>query len=135
MLKISKLADYASSIMRYLAYFGEEPLSAVQIAESTRVAAPTVRKVLKQLAAAKLVNSARGKEGGYMLAKASNDITLADIVEAIDGPIALTECNMPNSTCEHTRHCHMKKDWQIINATVRESLDSLTLSSLCNGGL
>lgn len=135
MLKISRLADYASSIMRYLAYFGEEPLSAVQIAQSTRVAPPTVRKVLKQLALAKLVVGSRGKEGGYMLAKPSEEITLADIVEAIDGPIALTECTLPQSTCEHKNHCHMKKDWQIINATVRESLASLTLARLCQGGL
>ena len=135
MLKISRLADYASSIMRYLAYFGEEPVSAVQIAESTRIAAPTVRKVLKQLSAAGVVCAARGKVGGYMIAKASDDITLANIVEAIDGPIALTECNIPDYECEHMKHCHMKKDWQIINATVRESLDKLTLASLCRGGL
>lgn len=134
MLKISRLADYGSSVMRYLAYFGGQPKSAVEVAEGTHLALPTVRKVLKLLQNSGLLISARGADGGYKLSKELKNINLAEIVEAIDGPIALTECSVGQKhPCGHTQVCTMKKDWQLINGLIKDALSKQTLEKLCYG--
>lgn len=132
MLKISRLADYASRVMRHMARYGDEAFSATQIAERTYIAAPTVRKILKQLQQAQLLVSSRGKIGGYQLGQSPEYISLAQIVEAIDGPIALTSCSLKAANCDHTQHCQMQTDWQLVNHTVRESLAKITLADLKN---
>ena len=130
MLRISRLADYASHVMRYLSHNPDSAFSAVQIAEQTRIALPTVRKILKQLQQAQLLLSSRGKIGGYQLATSPEKIDLAQVVEAIDGPISLTHCSMKNSSCEHSNHCGMKQDWQLINQTVRGALAKMSLADI-----
>ena len=134
MLKISKLADYACSIMRYLAAQIEQAPSAVQVAKETHIALPTVRKILKKLHAEQLLLSTRGKEGGYQLAKALSQISLTDIVEAIDGKIALTNCCAKTITCHRHDICTMKPEWQNINQVVFHALSQVNLQQLANRG-
>lgn len=136
MLKISRLADYGSNIMRYFASGSVEinhAQNAVAVSEKTRIALPTVRKILKLLQVAGLLISERGKEGGYRLARPVDQITLVEIIEAIDGPIALTDCNSAHNSCGHTQNCAMKKDWQWINEVVRDALAAKTLGA--RGGI
>src|SRR5690242_21457546 len=91
MIRVSRLADYASVVMACLARHPGEVLSAAQVGEETNLELPTVSKLLKQLARADLVESFRGAAGGYRLAKPAQDISLAEIVEALDGPIRSEE--------------------------------------------
>ena len=134
MLKISKLADYACSIMRYLAVQKATAPSAVQVAKETQIALPTVRKILKKLHSAQLLHSTRGKEGGYQLARVEGQISLADIVEAIDGKIALTNCCAKEIHCHRHDICTMKPEWQSINQVVFHTLSQLSLQQLTTRG-
>lgn len=90
MLKISKLADYAVMLLGTLSLSDESILPAVTLAHRTHLQEPTVAKVMKLLAKANIVASTRGTNGGYKMARTAQEITVADIVIAIDGPIALT---------------------------------------------
>ncbi len=132
MLKISRLADYASVIMRELAGAQDQPQSAFEISERTHIALPTVRKILKLLQNAGLLISTRGQIGGYQLAQSPAQINLVNIIEAIDGPIALTHCNLKNN-CAHEHSCGMKQDWQLINQIIKNALGKNTLAQLCGG--
>lgn len=135
MLKISRLADYASVMMRDLSIFQDQPQSACEIAERTGIALPTVRKILKLLQAAGLLNSTRGQIGGYQLAQSPGKISLVNIIEAIDGPIALTHCNLNlgnKSQCAHHDKCGMRQDWQLINQIIKEALGQHTLERRAN---
>ncbi len=134
MLKISKLADYACSIMRYLATHQDVAPSAVQVAKDIRIALPTVRKILKKLHTAQLLLSTRGKEGGYQVARALDKISLADIVEAIDGKIALTSCCAKEISCNRHDVCTMKPEWQSINQIIFNTLSQLNLQQLVGRG-
>ena len=130
MLRISKLADYACVMMSAMATTPQIALSAVQIAETTHLTLPTVRKVLKQLSTKGLLISARGANGGYQLARTPQQITTADIIEAVDGPLALTECSHPHGACIHQRNCHIKNRWQGINGVVQQALQRINLQQM-----
>ena len=127
MLRVSRLADYASVVMTCLARQPREVLSAVQIAEATRLELPTVSKLLKQLAHANLVESFRGASGGYRLARSPGAITLAEIVEALDGPIGLTECS---AGCEREPHCDISRSWRGIGGAVDAALRAVSLADM-----
>lgn len=129
MLRISRLADYASVVMTRLARHPGDVLSAVQIAEDTRLELPTVSKLLKQLAHAGLVESFRGASGGYRLARAPREITLADIVEALDGPIGMTECCCAGG-CEREAHCDVSHGWRSVGGAVNAALRAVSLSDM-----
>lgn len=126
MLRISRLADYATIIMRDMAVINQ-PVSGAEIAHNTGVHLPTVRKVLKQLLKAGLLLSERGANGGYQLAKSAEIINLADIVEAIDGPLGLTECALPSGNCAISTHCVNKENWYVINSVIRKALSEVSL--------
>lgn len=126
MLRISRLADYATVIMREMAAT-EEALSGAEIAQHTSIQLPTVRKLLKQLLKAGLLTSERGANGGYQLAKSAEQINLAAIVEAIDGPLALTECSLPTGNCAISSHCVNKQNWHVINNVVKAALSEVNL--------
>ena len=130
MLRVSKLTDYATVVMTCLAISGEEVLSAQILAEQARLETPTVSKVLKQLASAGLVDSWRGVNGGYRLARAAQLITVADIVTAMEGPIGMTECSAQSGLCNHESHCGVKVNWQRISEAVRVALESVTLADM-----
>ncbi len=130
MLRISKLTDYATVVLASLAREPEERISATQLAERVRLEPPTVAKVLKTLARAGLVNSVRGVNGGYQLAHAADDISVAEIVSAMEGPIALTECGLEPGLCSHESDCSLRGNWQRIGQAVEEALGALSLTDL-----
>lgn len=130
MLRISKLADYGTAIMNYLANHTNSVFSASEIADRTHIALPTVSKILKILLEAKLVVSIRGTHGGYKIAKSAQEISIAQIITAIDGKPALTECAQANSTCLQDSVCNVKHNWQIINRFVMATLENLTLADM-----
>ena len=132
MLRISKLADYATAIMHYIFEHPELAITAVQIATGTGIALPTVRKVLKLLVAAKLLNSTRGAHGGYELVDKGEDISLAHIIEAIDGPIAMVECALPGNHCNRKKDCNTKDHWHVVNHIVKGALSAVPLKHVMN---
>ncbi len=130
MLRISKLTDYATVLMAALARQQRQCVPASELAERTRLEVPTVAKVLKTLARAGLVTSVRGVNGGYRLNAPTNDISVAAIVRAMEGPIALTECGLEPGLCSHEPNCHLRGNWQRIGMAVEAALEALSLADL-----
>ena len=130
MLKISKLADYGLIILNYLAAQPQFCYSAAVLSARTGIAAPTVSKVLKLLNEAQLINSSRGSNGGYRLGKDPQEINLADIIAAVDGSPALTECCQIQNGCIHDAHCALRGNWQFINQLITDVLSQFSLADL-----
>jgi FeS assembly SUF system regulator len=130
MLRISKLTDYATVILARLAAEPDRRFTAAQIATATRLAAPTVSKLLKQLHRRGLVLSTRGLHGGYLLARPASEINAAQILDALEGPVAITECASSASHCCIESTCLVSKAWQRVNLAVRRSLQEITLLEL-----
>lgn len=130
MLRIGKLTDYATVILATLAADRARLLTAGALSEKTHIAAPTVAKLLKQMHRAGLVNSTRGTHGGYQLARDPEDISAAAILDALEGPIALTECSAGSGHCgiEHT--CSVGRTWQRVTLSIRRALGEVTLAQL-----
>lgn len=130
MLRISKLTDYATLIMSYLALEPARVASATQIAKEIHLRMPTVSKILKILCDAELVTSFRGVGGGYQLARSAMDITLADIVSALEGNLAMTECCSTETLCALDSLCALKENWKKINNIILTALADVTLKSM-----
>ena len=130
MLRISRLTDYATVIRAALARSPVPQMTAASLAARTRIAPPTVSKLLKQLHRAGLVASTRGLHGGYQLAKGADDISAAAILDALEGPLALTECSSRESQCDIEGHCRVSRAWQGVNGAIRRSLQDVTLAQL-----
>lgn len=130
MLRMSKLTDYGTVVMTYLACAPERLHVASEIARQVRVAAPTVSKVLKTLVRAGLVASHRGTKGGYTLARPARHITVAEIIDALEGPIGLTECSTQPGQCVQETSCSVRGNWQRINLAVRTALEGVTLAEM-----
>ena len=133
MLRLSNLADYGVVVMTAAARAAAEGrlTSAAQVAQLTGIPAPTVAKLMGQLGRAGLLSSQRGVSGGFTLARDSADISLADIVEAIDGPISLTHCGQPGADCcGLSTSCQVKPHWAPVNRAVRDALAGVALSEL-----
>ncbi|PZN33023.1 MAG: SUF system Fe-S cluster assembly regulator [Proteobacteria bacterium] len=130
MLRISKLTDYGTVILACLAAQPERLLTAAEVAERTRLGLPTVSKLLKKLHRSGLVVSTRGSHGGYQLACPPTDINAARILEALEGPFALTECSGEASTCGIEDSCQVGHAWQRVNAAIRRALTEISLAQL-----
>lgn len=128
MLRLSKLSDYAVVVLTRLDRAGTVQTS-VGLAASTSVPEPTVAKVLKTLAQSGLVVSQRGARGGYRLGRSLDRISVADVIEAVDGPIAITAC-VDGTPCACGGHCHLHGRWDPVNAAVRKALSDVTLADL-----
>jgi FeS assembly SUF system regulator len=129
-LRLSKLTDYATVILAALAVDAQQRRTAAQIARLSHVALPTVSKLLKQLHRAGLLDSSRGLHGGYRLARAAREISAAAILDALEGPLALTECSTGHSHCDIQASCSVGGSWQRINLAIRQSLQEVTLAEL-----
>ena len=129
MLRISKMTDYAILAMVELARAGGM-LSALRLAERIHVETPTVSKVLKVLAQSGLVNSSRGASGGYRVAKDAREISVAEIIAAIEGPIAMTECSVEQGLCNVEHSCSMRSNWQRISLAVARALQEVSLAEM-----
>ena len=132
MLRVSKLADYGIVLMAYRAGDADrQPVTARQLAEESDLPLPTVGKILKSLARSGLLVSHRGGHGGYSVARPNEKISVADMITAIDGPIALTECSSNvTELCDIESSCPVRKNWQVISQVVREALEQLTLADM-----
>jgi len=126
MLRISKLTDYAILVMVELAREGEM-LSAHALAERVHVEIPTASKVLKLLAGAGLLESYRGANGGYRVSRLASDISVAEVIAAIEGPIAMTECSAEEGLCSQEESCELRGNWQRISFAVARALQEVSL--------
>lgn len=133
MIRVSRLADYGTVILSHMSKQPETLYSAHDIAEDVRVSLPTVSKLLKLLARSEIVISYRGAQGGYRLAKPPEQISIADIVDALDGRVSLTECDGPEGQCELESHCSIRGNWQKVGEVIREALAKISLAELSNG--
>jgi FeS assembly SUF system regulator len=130
MLRVTKLTDYATVVLAALASEPGRVLSTAELAERARLEPTTVAKVLKPLAHAGLVEGFRGASGGYRLARPAHEIALIAIVEAIEGPLGMTECSGEHSTCEHEAHCGVQTHWRRINDVIADALGGITLADM-----
>jgi FeS assembly SUF system regulator len=130
-IRLSKLADYGIVIMTHLARHPERQQSTPEIAAATNVPQPMASKILKVLARAGLLVSHRGARGGYGLASSAHVITVAAVIEALDGPIAVTECSdVATSECDIELLCPARVNWQRINEAIRVALSGITLAEM-----
>lgn len=131
-MRLSNLADYGVVVMTAVASVTTGTLaSATSVSRVTGIPTPTVAKLLGQLGRAGLLNSHRGANGGFSLAHDAADISLADIIEAIDGPIALTHCGQSGADCcELADTCVVRPHWAPVNQAVRAALSRVTLAEL-----
>lgn len=130
MLRIAKLTDYATVLMVRLARDPARYCSAAQLADELGVPLPTVAKLLKRLLQAGLLTSVRGAVGGYALAHAPHAISVADVVNAIEGPVALTECSLGKGNCSLEKDCATRANWQLISRAVRVALEAVNLADM-----
>ncbi|MGY0560857.1 MULTISPECIES: SUF system Fe-S cluster assembly regulator [unclassified Luteimonas] len=130
MLRVTRLTDYATVVLTVLAAQPETVLSAAELAERAGLETPTVSKVLKPLAQAGLVEGFRGAHGGYRLARAPRDISLLEIVEAMEGPIAMTECSLEEHVCGIASQCGVRANWRRINDVVAAALRDVSLAQM-----
>ena len=129
MLRISKLTDYAILVMVELTRDGEM-LSAHALAERVGIEAPTASKVLKLLAGGGLLDSYRGANGGYKVKRAPGEISVAEVIAAIEGPIAMTECSEEPGLCSQEASCELRGNWQRISLAVNAALQDVSLAEM-----
>jgi FeS assembly SUF system regulator len=130
MLRIAKLTDYATGLMARLARVPERPMSAQAMSQEMDLPLPTVAMLLKRLARAGLVQSARGAGGGYWLARSPDAISVAEVVVAIEGPVALTECALGVGRCSVEANCATRANWQLISRAVQVALEAVSLTDM-----
>ena len=128
MLRLSKFADYGCQVMAYMAK-DKAVHSATEVASNLGMAAATVSKILKMLARENLVASVLGAKGGYTLARQPAEISVAEIINAMDGPISITECSGTTS-CERESFCSTRGNWQGINHIIQDALDKVNLAEM-----
>lgn len=119
MLVITRLAESPSEL-----------LSAQQVADECHLELPTVSKVLKLLSKASLLNSVRGARGGYRLERPATDITVTDVICAIEGPIGVTECSIEPGSCSHESVCQLRGNWHVIDREIHRLLDNLSIADM-----
>ncbi len=130
MLRISKMTDYAIMVMVELNVSQRDVLSAQALAERSHLELPTVSKVLKLLVKTGLVDSYRGASGGYSLERNAQDINVAEIIAAIEGPIAMTECSVEEGLCAQEALCSLRGNWQRISVAVAKAMEGVSLAEM-----
>src|ERR1700745_1729069 len=130
MLRIIRLTDYSTVLLAALAGEPGRVQTAAALAEQTHIAAPTVSKLLKQLHRAGLVTSTRGLHGGYQLSRPAAQISAAAILDALEGPVALTDCAVGHGNCEIEHSCRVGRVWQRLNLAMRRALYDVSLAQL-----
>ena len=131
MIRITRETDYGIVLMTTIARDATPPYSAAALAKQRGLPLPMVSKILKALARAGLLLSQRGALGGYSLARQPEEITAADIIDALEGPIAITECSVADlHACLHEENCAVSGHWHRINGAIREALKNISLLDL-----
>jgi len=130
MLRMTKLTDYGTLVLAQLAASRGALSTAGQVARATRLAPTTVSKLLKALVRAGLVTSERGAQGGYALARPAEQISAGEILDALEGPVAITECSSGAGSCDLEAFCRVGHAWQLINRSIRVALRDISLADL-----
>ena len=130
MMRITRLTDYATVILGVLAAEPDRMHTAAALAARTRIRAPTASKLLKQLHHANLVTSSRGLHGGYQLSRPAQEISAAAILDALEGPVALTDCAAGHGQCGIEATCQVGRGWQRLNRAIRRALADVSLAQL-----
>ena len=133
MIRLSRLTDYAIVLLSQMIGDGKRVYAASELAERTGLPLPTTSKILKQLTKAGVVLAQRGATGGYRLARSATDISVAAIIESMDGPIAITDCSDMTNTeecCRIENICPMRANWNRVNQTIRTALDGVSLADM-----
>lgn len=131
MIRITRLTDYGIVLMSHLATTPERRFAAPDLAAEAHLPLPMVSKILKQLAREGLLESHRGSHGGYALARPAEEISVVEIITALEGPIAVTECieDAPG-VCSAEPFCPVSSNWRRINRAIREALADITLAEM-----
>ena len=130
MLKLSKLSDYATMLATAMATEPARVYAAQELATRAHVSAPTAAKLLKMMAKHGLIESVRGAHGGYRLSRSPETITIADVIGAVEGPIAVTECSEHQSDCSIESSCATRANWRLINRAIRQALEAVSLAQM-----
>ncbi|KTD50309.1 rrf2 family transporter protein [Legionella quinlivanii] len=130
MLRISKLADYGTVVMVHLAKSPGQLCNARDIAQNTHLSIPTVSKLLKRLTVAGLLISVRGVSGGYRLQRPASEISVAQIIYALEEQRGLIECSLQPNECSLQGFCHIQGNWRLISQAIEAALDSVSLEVL-----
>ena len=131
MFRLNRLTDYAVVVMTRMTHRPDEVHTAPQIATDTGIPLPTVAKLLNALARDCMVESHRGASGGYTLGRPASEITIAEIIQAMEGPIALTACvEGSGHSCEVECLCPMRGNWNRVNQAIHDALSGVSLSEM-----
>lgn len=129
MIKMARLTEYGFMLIMALKK-SSHPVSAEYLAQTVGLEVPTVSKILKQLRKAGLLDSKRGAYGGYFLMKRKRDISLHEVIEAMEGPLAITECADLNGDCRLIDHCYMSAGMRRVNQVISQALQNVTVSEI-----
>ena len=131
MIRMTRLADYGILLLTHFAREREQRTrSARELAAATSLPLPTVSKLLKRLARHGLLEAHRGVKGGFALARGPEAISVAEILEALDGPLGVTECSADDGGCDIERSCVVRRNWRRINQVVLDALKGITLAEM-----
>jgi FeS assembly SUF system regulator len=131
MFRLSKITDYGIVLLARLARdTAGTTHNARELAAEVDLPAPVVSKILKLLARAGVLESHRGAKGGYTLLRQPHDLTVAEMIRVLEGPVALTQCSAASSSCEHETNCAVRDPWRVISGVVEEALSTITLEDL-----
>ena len=130
MLRITKMTDYAVLILANLALHDNKLLTAKEIASDTHISLPTTQKILKKLNRKNLVISKQGASGGYSLDPETKKLSVATLLEKLDGDLSITQCSSNDDQCEVEDFCNIGNAWQMINQRVQWALNDITLGDL-----
>ena len=130
MLRITKMTDYAVLILANLALHDNKLLTAKEIASETHISLPTTQKILKKLSRKNLVISKQGVSGGYSLDPETKKLSVANLLEKLDGDLSITQCSSNDDQCEVEDFCNIGNAWQMINQRVQWALNDITLGDL-----
>jgi Rrf2 family protein len=133
MLRLSKKADYALMAMKHLALRGDRGSSnAREIAEQYDIPIELLAKVLQRLVRNGLLASHQGTRGGYQLARVPSRISVADVIQAIDGPVTVTACSTEEATCEQYAKCNVRDPLWRVRSRILAALDECTIAELAS---
>ncbi len=131
MLRLNRLTDYGVVALSKLALCRDDVTTATQLAADTGINQPTIAKLMKQLAHTGMVNSHRGANGGYTLARPADEISVSEIIEALEGPIELTACvDGSEACCSVESSCPMRGNWNQVNFAIRTALENISLADM-----
>jgi FeS assembly SUF system regulator len=131
LLRITKQADYAIILLgHFVTGSGSVTYTARDLSAESKIPLPMVGKILKSLVRKGLLLSHRGVKGGYALARPADQVSVAQIIEALDGPIGITVCSVHAGTCDHEERCPSRSNWARINRSILKSLQGITLADM-----